>query len=710
MRPHRLPLLLVSVVALMAGLLATVPTAQAAAASLTSTMEELRAGAWNHHTGIDQAMSSPALGDVTGDGRVDLVTGSMDGVVAVFDPNDGRTLRYVEAHLGAQIQASPTLVDVTGDGVRDVVVATLYNQPGQSHVKIYDMTTNPPTKRFDVTDSRIRSVGQAGFFGTPVVGDIDGDGAKEVVATSLGHDLYAWELSGQPVAGFPVHTYDTVLSSPALADVDGNGSKEIIFGGDMDHGQELAAGGYLWVVRGDGQLLPGYPHRLSGEVIWSSPAVGDVDADGDLDAVVGTGRYFGTDGRKLYAVDLRTRAALPGWPVTMSSNTTPSPALANLDGDPQLEIITATTEGRVHRLEHDGGRPWSRCVNASWAPCDRDYAILASPVIADVDGDSGQEVVIAANRELVVLSAGTGQVEVRTTIRSVSNSDFAWPSANAPAVARSGSETVIAATVQVDNGDGARRDGDSHGVYAWSTPTSASALPWSQFHRNAARTGAIDRGVSGPSVPTGLKNYVNAVYTDLLDRAASASEKTYWAGRLQAGLPRHEFTTTLARSPEWTGVVIDRLYQQVFGREPDAGGRAYWSDLVSRGLRVSEVASHFYGSDEWFHRAPPTGGGGTVQGFVDNLYRRILNREPDANRTYWYDQVRRGTHRKTVANAFYLSYESNSRRVDQLYRLLLDRSSEPGGRDYWAKRLMTVDDVELAALLVSSDEYFNNNR
>ncbi len=710
--PSSRPAVVITLVAaLVASVLFLAPGAGAAVPSLTLEMEYQRVGAWNHQTGIDQAMSSPALGDVTGDGQVDLVVGSQDGVVTVFDPTDGRVLRYVEVHLGAQIQASPTLVDVTGDGVRDVVVATLFNQPGQSHVKIYDMTSSTPRKVFDVTDSNIRSVNQAGFFGSPVVGDIDGDGAKEVVATSLGHDLYAWELNGQLVHGFPVHTYDTVLSSPALADVDGDGRKDIVFGGDMDHGQELPAGGYLWVVRGDGSVLPGYPYRISGEVVWSSPAVGDLDADGDLDAVVGTGRYFGTDGRKLYAIDLRSRAPLPGWPVTLSSNTTPSPALANLDGDPQLEVITATTDGRVHRLEHDGGRPWSQCVNAAWAPCDRDYAILASPVIADIDGDSGQEVVIAVNRQLLALSAATGAIESRQWIGANTTSDYAHPSGNAPAVAVRGGKTYVAVSVQREkNGDNRRDSGDAQAVYAWVSPTSATALPWSQFHRNAARTGAIAPTVSGPSAPTGLKNYVNAVYTDLLDRSASADERTYWAGRLASGLPRNEFTSTLARSPEWTGVVIDRLYQQVFGRAADPGGRAYWADLVSKGLRVSEVASHFYGSDEWYRRSPPTGGGGTVEGFVDNLYRRILGREPDANRAYWYDQVRAGANRKTVANAFYLSYESNARRVDQLYRLLLDRPSEPGGRDYWAKRLVTVDDVELAALLTASDEYLAKNR
>ncbi len=341
----------------------------------------------------------------------------------------------------------------------------------------------------------------------------------------------------------------------------------------------------------------------------------------------------------------------------------------------------------------------------TWLGCGQDYAFIGSPVLADVDGDSQPEVVVAVNRELLVLDAATGAIELRTTIRN-GDTDYAHPAGNAPAVGAVGSTTYIAAYVQVNAGGHERADGDRQGIYVWSTPGAPASLPWAHFQRNVARTGTVDPGAPKPA---DLRGYVDAVYRHLLGRGASASEQTYWNGQLASGLPRGEFTLALSRSSEWTGAVIDGLYQQVFGRGPDAGGRAYWSDLVARGLRVSEVASHFYGSDEWFHRTPPTGGGGTVTGFVDNLYRRILEREPDGARGYWIDQVRAGAHRKTVSNAFYLSLESNALRVDALYRDLLGRASDAAGRRYWAEQLVTVDDIRLAALLTASDEYVRGN-
>jgi len=687
-------------------------TSGAATPSLRRTVEYLRPSALNTQgLGIDQAMSSPAIGDVTGDGVPEVVSGSMDGWLVAIDPRDGRVVRSVLVQEGSMIQASPTLADITLDGVLDVVIATVRNVPGGSRVQAYSMTGGGARLVFNQADTTTGP--RHGFFGAPAVGDIDGDGWLEIVATGLDHNVHAWEAnSGARQPGFPSQTYDTTLSSPALADIDRDGAKDVVFGGDMDFGQPFPPGGYLWAINGrTGRPFTGYPLRLGGEVIWSSPAIGDLDADGDLDAVVGTGYNFGNgiepgSGRKLHAIDLRSARPVGGsWPKGLPANTMNSPALANLDTDPQLEVVTMTGDGNLHRLESDGGLPWTRCY-MNFSGCGQDRSVIASPVIADLDDDAAPEVAVVTERQLVIGDAATGAVEARLPLRSSPN-DYAHPGANAPAVAVHGSTTYVAAYVQVGSDPGGvRRSGDRQGLYVWATEGTPATAPWPTFRRDLRRTGTVDPGAPQP---VDLRGYVDAAYRDLLGRPASAGEQSYWNGQLGSGLPRGEFTLALSRSREWTGVVVDSLYQQVFGRAADAGGKAYWSDLISRGLRVSEVASHFYGSDEWFRRPPPTGGGGTVGGWVDGLYRRILGREPDANRGYWIDQVTRGTPRKTVANAFYLSLESNARRVDALYRQLLDRPSDRAGRDYWARQLVTVDDIRLAALLTASDEYVRAN-
>ncbi|HEX4901365.1 MAG TPA: DUF4214 domain-containing protein [Acidimicrobiales bacterium] len=695
----------------------------------TQVAAYLRTSDVNTQGTIGAPMSSPAIGDVTGDGVADVVVGSLDGTLTVLDPRTGTVLRQLVVQSGSMVQTAPTLVDVTGDGVLDVAVGTVRNVkgvPGSSRIKIYDLTAATARTVFDQGDSGLANL--SGFFGAPAVGDVDGDGVAEVVALGLDHRLHAWELTGALIPGFPTYTYDTSLSSPALADVDRDGAKEIVFGGDMDSvGQPLPPGGYLWVVDGKGDPMPGYPLRLGGEVIWSSPAVADVDGDGDLDAVVGTGRNFGHgDQRLLSAIDLQSRQQLLGWPRVLTGNTMASPALAQLDDDAAYEVITLTGEGRAHRREHTGRGTWETCVMPAAEGCNGDLSFIASPVVADADGDGTLEVVVTANREVVVLDAATGAIEQRLPMQPTPE-DFAWPGANAPAIAVVEGATYVAAFVQLDNGDQRWDHGDRQAIYVWRAPappttTSASAsttstAPWPHFRRDAARTGTIDphAPVPTPSEPidsdySGISAYVDAVHRDLLGRASRFTERYEWGRRIREGLPRGEFTLALSRSPEWTGRVVDGLYDQIFGRAPDAGGRTYWSQLISQGLRVSEVASHFYGSDEWFASPAPTGGGGTVGGFVDALYGRILRRDPDAARSYWVGEVRAGVPRVTVAKAFYLSLESNVRRVDVLYRTLLDRRADEGGRQYWGRQLVEVDDIRLAGLLTASDEYFENNR
>jgi len=720
--PRRWPRAAVVLAALAALVVPTVPaaaqTAPAPVGPFTPVAERVRQGEVNTQGTIGQPMSSPAFGDVTGEGVPDVVVGSLDGYVTVLDPRTGRTLHQILVQAGSMVQTAPTLVDTTGDGVLDVVVGTVRNRKGvagSSRVKIYDLASGTPVVRFDQGDSGLANL--SGFFGAPVVGDILGDGALEVVALGLDHRLHAWRLDGRIVPGFPTYTYDTSLSSPALADIDRDGAKEIVFGVDMDAiGQPLPAGGYLWVVDGKGDPVPGYPIRLGGEVIWSSPAVADVDRDGDLDAVVGTGRNFGhRDDRQLHAVDLTSRQPLYGWPRTLSGNTMGSPALAQLDDDLPLEVVTMTGDGRVHRLEHNGRKTWEACAMTPADGCDRDRGSIASPVIADADADGQLEVLVTAEREVVVLDAATGAVEHRLPLPA--HPGYAYPASNAPAVGVVDGATYVAASIQVDNGDRRWDHGDSQAISLWRANGAASTpAPWSHFRRDASRTGTDDPNAPTPVPPpppsstlSGLSAYVDAVHQDLLGRSATRSERTDWVRQLREGLPRGEFTLALSRSPEWTGTVVDDLYQQIFGRTADAEGRAYWAGLVAGGLRVSEVASHFYGSDEWFKRPPPTGGGGTVGGWVDGLYNRILRRDPDAARSYWVEEAQRGTPRVTISKAFYLSYESNVRRVDVLYRTLLGRRADEEGRTYWGRLLVDVDDIRLAGLLTASDEYFAAN-
>ncbi|MEZ5226490.1 MAG: DUF4214 domain-containing protein [Acidimicrobiales bacterium] len=97
--------------------------------------------------------------------------------------------------------------------------------------------------------------------------------------------------------------------------------------------------------------------------------------------------------------------------------------------------------------------------------------------------------------------------------------------------------------------------------------------------------------------------------------------------------------------------------------------------------------------------------GGTYDQWVNQLYGVLLARSADAGgRSFWSGQANIvGSH--SVAFEFYQSFESRQARVTALYRKLLDGTRTPLV-DYWAGVLASGNDLDLAGLLASSDEYY----
>lgn len=224
----------------------------------------------------------------------------------------------------------------------------------------------------------------------------------------------------------------------------------------------------------------------------------------------------------------------------------------------------------------------------------------------------------------------------------------------------------------------------------------ASILTWS----GPAPTGAT------ASAPGGC--YVAANHRIFLDRDATSAELAEWGGRFDAGTPHHRLPAELAASDEWLSVVVARVYDDALERQPEPEGESYWIDQLRSGAMVTRIAAMVFGSDEFYDRV-----GHDDEELVLAFYELILDRRPDdggaarrvdrAEVDYWVDQLpARG--RGGVAAAIHGSFESRARRVDRLYRAVLDRSADAAGRAYWAERLATVNDVRLAVFLAASGE------
>lgn len=195
--------------------------------------------------------------------------------------------------------------------------------------------------------------------------------------------------------------------------------------------------------------------------------------------------------------------------------------------------------------------------------------------------------------------------------------------------------------------------------------------------------------------------FIIASYRIFWRTDASFEAYTYWYIMLEEdGEPYGLLPEFLATQEPWLGVAVDDLYRQALDRLPDPSGRDFWIGRLEAGALVNTLGSQIYGSEEFYRRA-----GSTPEGFITDLYWRILHRVPDpAGLSHWVNQLG-ATSRGSVAASFFASSESRADRVTALYASLLGRAPDPAGLSYWQGRLLTVNDVRLAVLLASSPEF-----
>lgn len=353
-----------------------------------------------------------------------------------------------QAYLGASIEGSPALADLDGDGRADIVVA---DGGGRVHALRAD---GAPLLGWpvatDVLDEAARHAAapafasgavplpRDGFVGSVAVGNLRGDGRPVVVAATLGGKVYAWDADGARVPGFPVaadraladdpHQRNRVrwgfLGTPALADLDGDGALEVVVGGYDQH---------LHVWRADGARQPGFPVKLrdaamagqfkEGNKVTSAPAVADLDGDGRPDIVVGTNEVYrepkplqgalqpllDTGSGRVYAVhgdgDLHPGGPfLAGWPVRptsvlpralplVGSGVPMSPSVLLLAGQPKVAVSAFAGDILVY---HGNGTVWKALASP---PLGGSGEATGLPTVAngawgDLDGLDGPEYVL----------------------------------------------------------------------------------------------------------------------------------------------------------------------------------------------------------------------------------------------------------------------------------------------------------------------------
>ncbi|MDY0002657.1 MAG: FG-GAP-like repeat-containing protein [Polyangia bacterium] len=337
--------------------------------------------------------------DLDGDGDQDVLQGARDGLRLYENRSDGRFDTWpghlVEG-LGEAFDAwvnQAIVADFNGDGRPDLFLATLENEPDRVLLGQGPRTVPGAFPGASFLDATPMPEGPTHSLHA-AAGDLDGDGDLDIVIVrpafvdaEAGVDLPAyiavWMNDGHAVfteegaARLP----DAALAARgvAMGDVDGDGDQDLFL--SMDAGTCR-----LWLNDGHGIFREAPPDALPPHDTLRArmPAMGDLDADGDLDILVvstGQDRLWVNDGSGRFTDQTSERLGT-------ENEAGYSAVIVDLDLDGVNDLVVANSDGRLRIYRTDEvGRLFDYSGQVRPAlPADAD-ALGVAPADFDGDGD-----------------------------------------------------------------------------------------------------------------------------------------------------------------------------------------------------------------------------------------------------------------------------------------------------------------------------------
>ena len=287
-----------------------------------------------------------SLGDVDGDGDLDAFVVNVGGQgnrvwinQGGSQPGPAGVFLDSSQSLGSLASRDVELGDVDGDGDLDAFVVNSY-QSNRVWLNQGGIQGGAPGT---FSDSN-QTMGAAASYGLEL-GDLDGDGDLDAVVANLGVANRVWLNQGGAQSGAPGVFSD---SGQSLSDAQSTG----VSLGDVDHDGDLDAvvsnyfqGNRVWLNQGGSQGGTAGQFSNSGQSLGSFPSwgvnLGDLDGDGDLDAFVPNYNQGSRVWINQGGLQNGTTGTFADSDQSLGSFYSFGAALGDLDGDGDLDALVA---------------------------------------------------------------------------------------------------------------------------------------------------------------------------------------------------------------------------------------------------------------------------------------------------------------------------------------------------------------------------------